>query len=78
MRRRLAKPPPEPKIWPTSFRLPPDLRADLEIAAAEQRRPLTFTITEILRQWQAYWRQQKKMKIKPEKTAQPDRKEAAE
>jgi len=59
-------------IWPTSVRLPPHLRADLEQAAADERRTLTFTITEILLQWQAFWRARKKAKIKPSEGAKPE------
>lgn len=45
--------------WPTSIRIPLDLKRDLQAEANERHWPLTFVMLEIMRQWQAFRRKQK-------------------
>jgi len=51
--------------WPTSIRLPDDLKKDLYAEAVEQERHLSWVIISILRQWQAFNKTQKKHKNTP-------------
>ena len=47
---------------PTSIRIPPDIKRLLDKHALEQRRPRTYIILEILRQWMAFHTRKKKDK----------------
>lgn len=46
--------------FPTSVRLPGELKDALKAEADEQRRSLSWLIVEILQQWLAFSKQQKK------------------
>lgn len=50
--------------YPTSIRLPLSLKESLRNAADEQRRSLSWFIIEILQQWEAFNKTQKKHKPK--------------
>lgn len=45
--------------WPTSIRLPLDIKRDLKEEADRRQWPMTFLMIEILRQWQAFNKKQK-------------------
>lgn len=44
--------------WPTSIRLPIDLKRDLKAESDKRQWPMTFLMIEILRQWQAFSKKQ--------------------
>jgi predicted transcriptional regulator len=48
--------------YPTSIRIPPDIKRLLDKHAREQKRPRTYIILEILQQWLAFYTKQKKDK----------------
>lgn len=50
---------PQRQDWPTSIRLPLDLKRDLKAEADKRHWPMTFLMIEILRQWQAFHKKQK-------------------
>ena len=49
--------------FPVSFRLPADLRADLDKEAQVQKRSRSYVIVEVLRQWQAWWKKEREAKL---------------
>lgn len=46
--------------FPTSVRLPSDIKKELQAVATAQRRSLTWIIVEVLRQWVNHTRKGKK------------------
>lgn len=48
--------------YPTSIRIPPDIKRLLDKHAIEQKRPRTYIILEILQQWLAFHTRKKKDK----------------
>ena len=54
----------KPLDFPTSVRLPASLKMALQDAAVEQRRSLSWLIVDILQQWEAFNKTQKKHKNK--------------
>ncbi|MDA8113241.1 MAG: hypothetical protein M0Z43_00730 [Acidithiobacillus sp.] len=50
------------KQYPTSLRLPVDLKKDIDTARAEQRFTQSDFIVNVLRSWQKYWRSERKFK----------------
>lgn len=58
----VAVPEIKPKQYPTSIRLPIDLKKDIDTAREEQRYTQSDFIVEILRQWQKFWRSERKFK----------------
>jgi predicted HicB family RNase H-like nuclease len=46
--------------YPTSIRLPPDLKRTIAKAAKKQGCSLSFKISEVLRLWEQAWLQQEK------------------
>ena len=52
-----------PTDYPTSFRLPDEIRQGIKEAAAEQRVSAAYLIREILRYWLAARRKQKRKAI---------------
>lgn len=50
--------------YPTSIRMPLTLKQSLQDAAIEQRRTLSWLIVDILQQWEAFNKTQKKHKNK--------------
>ena len=44
---------------PTSFRLPDELKRDLEKLAVKQRRSVSWVVIEALRQYVSWWKRQK-------------------
>lgn len=55
----LAKPK-EPELYPTSIRIPADLKADIERERKKAQHTQSGFIVEILRQWQAFSNAKKK------------------
>lgn len=49
--------------YPVSFRLPADLRDDLEREAKATNRSRSYVIVEVLRQWQAWWKKEREAKL---------------
>lgn len=56
---RLRKTRAQRQDWPTSVRLPLDLKRDLQEEANKRQWFLTYVIIDILKQWQAFNRKQK-------------------
>lgn len=51
-----------PKFHPTSVRLPPDLKRDIDIERAKQQHTLSGFIVQILRQWQAFLQSERRVR----------------
>ena len=51
--------------WPTSIRLPLDLKKDLKEEAFAKQWPVTLVIINVLKQWQAFRNTSKKSKRMP-------------
>lgn len=51
--------------WPTSVRLPLDLKRDLKAEADKRQWPVTYVVIDILKQWQEFSKVQKKHENTP-------------